>query len=99
MCRRFADPAWTHNLGTRRVVQAYLAAGQTVDGLVQDVPMDWQDAERVNVVASNLLQALSPSNSPLLSPVAWKTLIDTGGASLVTGLRQLVKDLATARRS
>ena len=96
--RRFADPAWTQNPGIRRVVQAYLAAGQTVDGLVQDVPMDWQDAERVNFVASNLLQALSPSNNLLLSPVAWKTLIDTGGASVVTGLRQLIKDLASPPR-
>jgi polyhydroxyalkanoate synthase subunit PhaC len=73
--RRFADPAWTQNPVLRRVVQAYLAAGETGGGLVQDVPMDWQDAERVNFVASNLLQALSPSNNPLLSPVAWKTLI------------------------
>ena len=96
--RRFADPAWTQNPGIRRVVQAYLAAGQTVDGLVQDVPMDWQDAERVNFVASNLLQAVSPSNNPLLSPVAWKALIDTGGANVVTGLRQLVKDLVSPPR-
>src|SRR5215472_8514508 len=29
--RRFADPAWTENLLLRRIVQAYLAAGQAAD--------------------------------------------------------------------
>jgi len=96
--RRFADLAWTQNPVLRRVMQAYLAADETVDGLVQDVPMDWKDAERVKFVASNLVQALAPSNNPVLSPVAWKALIDTGGGSVVTGLRQLVHDMATPPR-
>src|SRR3712207_9525221 len=41
--KRFADPAWTQNPMLRRVVQAYLAAGETVEGLVQDVPLEWRE--------------------------------------------------------
>ncbi len=96
--RRFADPAWMQNPVLRRIVQAYLAAGETVEGLVQDVPLDWRDAERVKFVASNLVEAASPSNNPLISPVAWKAAIDTAGANAVRGPRQLLGDLASAPR-
>ncbi len=45
-------------------------------------PLDWRDAERLRFAVSNLVDALAPSNSPLLSPEAWKAAIDTGGGSL-----------------
>jgi len=96
--RRFTDPAWTQNPLLRRVVQAYLATGTTVEGLVQDVPLEWRDAERIKFVASNLVAAAAPSNNPLLSPVAWKAVIDTGGSSAVTGLRHFLGDMASSPR-
>ncbi|MFL6128466.1 MAG: PHA/PHB synthase family protein [Mycobacteriales bacterium] len=92
--RRFADPAWTSNPLLRRVVQAYLSASETVEGLAQDVPMEWKDAERIRFVTANVVEALSPSNNPLISPVAWKAFIDSGGTNVVTGPRQLVDDLS-----
>src|SRR5207249_643154 len=67
--RRFADPAWTQNPLLRRMVQAYLAAGTAAEGLVQDVPMEWRDTERIKFVAGNIVEALAPSNNPLVSPV------------------------------
>src|SRR3712207_117550 len=47
--RRFADPAWTENPLLRRLVQAYLATGETALGLLHDVPLEWKDAERVQI--------------------------------------------------
>ena len=96
--RRFADPAWSANPLLRRVMQAYLATGSTALGLVEDVPLDWRDAERMRFAVSNLVDALAPSNSPLLSPEAWKAAIDTGGASLVAGAKNLVSDMSSAPR-
>jgi len=96
--RRFADPAWTQNPVLRRIVQAYLAGGRTVQGLAQDVPLGWRDAERVELMVANLIEAAAPSNNPLLSPVAWKAAIDSGGGSVLTGLRQFVGDMAGAPR-
>ncbi len=61
-------------------------------------PLDWRDAERVRFAVGNLVDALAPSNSPLLSPEAWKAAIDSGGGSLVTGARHLVSDLSSAPR-
>jgi polyhydroxyalkanoate synthase len=96
--RRFADPAWSGNPLLRRSVQAYLAMSDAVDGLVQDVPMAWQDEERIRFVATNVVDALSPSNNPLLSPLGWKALIDTGGANLIAGPRALISDLSSSPR-
>ena len=96
--RRFADPAWAGNPLLRRSMQAYLATGTAVEGLVQDVPMEWRDAERVKFVASNLVDALAPSNLPLLSPVAWKAFIDTAGGNVISGTRHFVEDLSRPPR-
>ncbi len=96
--RRFADPAWSANPVLRRVMQAYLATGAAAAGLVEDVPLDWRDAERMRFAVSNLIDALAPSNSPLLSPEAWKAAIDSGGGSLVAGTKNLVSDLSSAPR-
>ena len=49
-------------------------------------------------VLSNLIDAAAPSNNPLLSPAAWKAVIDTGGLSAVRGLRSLASDLAAPPR-
>jgi polyhydroxyalkanoate synthase len=96
--RRFADPAWTGNPVLHRIVQAYLATDMTVEGLVQDAPLGWRDAERIRFLVSNLVAAAAPSNNPLLSPVAWKAVIDTGGANLLSGLRNFLRDLASPPR-
>ncbi len=96
--RRFADPAWTHNPLLRRLVQAYLAAAETAGTLVGDAELEWRDAERMNFVVDNVVEALAPSNNPLTSPASWKALIDTGGGSAFAGLRNLVKDLGTPPR-
>jgi polyhydroxyalkanoate synthase len=66
--RRFTDPAWSQNPLLRRVVQAYLAAGATAETLLADAKLDWEDDERMRFVVENLVEALAPSNNPLLSP-------------------------------
>ena len=96
--RRFADPAWNENPVLRRIVAAYLAAGRTVEDLVADAELSWRDHERTSFLVANLVEAAAPSNNPLLSPVAWKAAIDSGGLSVLRGLRNLAGDLAAAPR-
>jgi polyhydroxyalkanoate synthase subunit PhaC len=96
--RRFTDPAWTSNPALHRVMQAYLATGSAALGLVEATPLDWRDAERLRFAIASLVDALAPSNNPLLSPEAWKAAIDSGGGSLLTGARNLLGDLATSPR-
>jgi polyhydroxyalkanoate synthase subunit PhaC len=96
--RRFADPAWSSNPLLARIVAAYLASAGTVESLLADAELDWRDNERMRFVLSNLIDAAAPSNNPLLSPVAWKAVIDSGGLSALRGARALLSDLSSPPR-
>ncbi len=96
--RRFADPAWTENPLLRRLLQIYLASGRTVEQLVEDAGLGSRDETRTRFLVENLLQALAPSNVPLINPASAKSAIDSGGLSLVRGAGQLARDLASAPR-
>ncbi len=96
--RRFTDVAWTENPLLKRLVQLYLAGGQTVEQLVIDADLDPRDRKRVQFLLENLIQATAPSNVPLVNPASAKAVIDTAGLSLLRGGKQLVKDLASAPR-
>jgi poly[(R)-3-hydroxyalkanoate] polymerase subunit PhaC len=96
--RRFKDPGWEGNPLLRRVLQAYLTAAQTAEGVVAAADLNWADAERVGFALTNLLDALAPSNSPVLNPAAVKAAIDTGGGSTLAGLRHFISDMAAPPR-
>ncbi|HET7691283.1 MAG TPA: alpha/beta fold hydrolase [Nocardioidaceae bacterium] len=96
--RRFTDEAWNDNPLLKRLVQLYLAGGETLDKLVSDADLDPRDRKRVRFMVENVLEAIAPSNVPLVNPTSAKTAIDTGGQSLVRGAKQLVKDLSSSPR-
>jgi polyhydroxyalkanoate synthase len=96
--RRFADPGWAGNPLLRRAMQAYLTAAQTAEGVVAEAGLDEADSERVGFVLTNLVDALAPSNNPLLNPAAMKAAIDTGGGSALAGLRHFAADMAVSPR-
>jgi polyhydroxyalkanoate synthase subunit PhaC len=96
--RRFADPAWAGNPLLRRTMQAYLAAAQTAEGVMAEAGLDEADSERVGFLLTNLIDALAPSNNPLLNPAAVKAAIDTGGGSALEGLRHFLADMAVPPR-
>jgi polyhydroxyalkanoate synthase len=96
--KRFADPAWRGNPLLKRTMQAYLAANDTVNQLFSDANLDWRDAERIRFVLDVLTEGLSPSNNPVLNPLGWKALIDTGGLSAIRGLRHFASDMSSAPR-
>ncbi len=96
--RRFADPAWEGNWLLRRVLQGYLAVGETVDGLIADADVDWRAERRARLAAGNVLDALAPTNFAWSNPSVIKATVDTGGGNLVRGARRLVRDLSTPPR-
>ncbi len=96
--RRFADPGWAGNPLLRRAMQAYLFTAESAEGLVAGAGLDWADSERVGFVLTNLIDALAPSNNPLLNPAAVKAAVDTGGGSAVAGVRHFAADIAAAPR-
>ncbi|WP_148612221.1 PHA/PHB synthase family protein [Nocardioides rubriscoriae] len=96
--RRFTDDGWSKNPFLRRTLQAYLAAGAAVRGVVEDTRLGWGDGQRIGFIVDNLVEASSPSNNPFLNPKVLKRVVDTGGGNLVEGTRRLVRDFATAPR-
>ena len=96
--RRFTDPGWAGNPVLRRAMQAYLAAAEAAEGVLANAGLDEADSARVGFVLTNLIDAMAPSNNPLLNPAAVKAAVDTGGGSALTGLRQFISDMAVAPR-
>jgi polyhydroxyalkanoate synthase subunit PhaC len=96
--RRFADRGWQENWLLHRLLQAYLATIDTVDGLISDADLDWRSERQARLVAGNVLDALAPTNFPWSNPVVLKESIDQGGANLVKGARRFVRDTSRSPR-
>ena len=96
--RRFADPAWARNWLLRRTLQAYLAVADTVDGLIDDAELDWRTERQARFAASNVLDALAPTNFPWSNPAVLRETIDQGGANLVRGARRFAQDVSRSPR-
>jgi polyhydroxyalkanoate synthase len=92
--RRFADTAWMGNWALRRLMQSYLAVGQCLDEVISDAELDWQTERQVRFAASNVLDALAPTNFPWSNPSVLRALVDEGGANLVRGSRRFAGDFS-----
>lgn len=95
---RFRAPAWSENPAFVRLGQAYLGVAGAVDELLCEADLDWRTERRVRLVVDNAVQALAPTNFVATNPEALKRVVDTGGANLVAGLRQFLRDMARAPR-
>jgi polyhydroxyalkanoate synthase subunit PhaC len=96
--RRFTDAAWARSWLFRRLLQGYLAVGETVDGLISDSGVDWRAERRARLAAGNVIDALAPTNFPWSNPEVMKETINSGGENLIRGARLLVHDIATPPR-
>ncbi|WP_344732676.1 PHA/PHB synthase family protein [Nocardioides fonticola] len=95
--RRFSDRAWSSNGAYRRWVQLHHATHRTAHRLLEDAALDDRATEKLSLLVDNVASALAPSNSPL-NPAAIKEALDTGGASILRGLRNFVEDMSSAPR-
>jgi len=91
--RRFADPAWKHNAAYRALAQSYLAWGNALYRFLDEAKIGDRDAERARFLVSLLVDALAPTNWLAGNPTALKKLVETGGASLLHGYENFVRDV------
>jgi polyhydroxyalkanoate synthase len=91
--RRFADPAWRTNPLYRAGMQYYLAVRKGMREMIDDAEFDDLERARANFVTGMILDALAPTNALIGNPSAIKKAIDTGGGSLLRGLRHAYDDL------
>jgi poly[(R)-3-hydroxyalkanoate] polymerase subunit PhaC len=78
------------------MLQGYLAACEAVDQLIADADLDWRSERQARFAATNLLDALAPTNFAWSNPAVLKESIDRGGANLVTGARRFADDMTHA---
>ena len=93
--RRFADNAWADNPMFRRVLQSYLALGQSLDRCVDGAGLDAVGTARAHFAVDLLVDALAPTNFIATNPAALRKLVDSKGASVVRGLANLIEDMAS----
>lgn len=93
--RRFEDSAWRDNPLHRMSLHGYLTWSNTLDRLITQAGADNNDTERMRYIVSLFTEALSPDNALLSNPAALKKAMETGGGSLVEGLRNLLRDIAS----
>jgi polyhydroxyalkanoate synthase len=91
--KRFADPAWRDNSLYRVTLQSYLAWRNALSGFIERSALDPKSKERAQFVMSLFTEALSPTNTLFGNPEALKKIVDSGGASLIGGVKNLMADL------
>ena len=93
--RRFSDPTWEENPFYRRLRQTYLAWREAAYGLISqaDGETEWKTPARQRFALQLLVEALAPTNTLAGNPAALKRVLETGGASLIHGLRNFLDDL------
>ena len=92
--RRFADPAWQQNPAYFLLLQSYLLGSRLLEDLVAAAGVAGNTALKAEFAVQQLIDAAAPTNTPL-NPAVAKRAFDTGGGSLVRGLRNFLSDLAT----
>jgi polyhydroxyalkanoate synthase len=92
--KRFADTAWAENPFYHVFLGGYLAWTKSLQHYIERSSFDERTKGRARFVTEIVTSALAPSNS-LANPAALKRVIDTGGASIVHGLRNMMSDLFT----
>src|SRR5690606_30330981 len=91
--RRFVDRAWLLSPVYRRLMQGWLAFQSEMHDFIKSLDLDPVAHGRAMLVADIMIDALAPTNSLPGNPSAVKLAVDTGGLSLVQGLRHALDDL------
>ena len=95
---RFRNPAWGSNPLYRRVAQSYLAWADAVTRLPEAIDgQDWRAVEQARFLLGILTTAFAPTNFFLGNPAAIERAFETGGQSILTGLKSYLHDLVHNR--
>src|SRR5262252_9307077 len=91
--KRFSDPAWEDNPLFYALLQAHFLRERLVGDLLSAANLDPQTARKARFVAQLVVDALAPTNYLWTNPTALRRAFETGGGSLLRGLRLFGQDL------
>ncbi len=92
--RRFVDPMWQESLWFDFLKQAYLVNARACTSFVAGAPgLDERSRLRLDFFLRQTLDALAPTNFLATNPKALRTAFESGGASVLAGMRNALRDL------
>ena len=91
--KRFRDRKWDADPIARGLRDSHLALERATERFLKALPDGTKDALRVKFYTRQMLSALAPTNFLALNPAARERFLETEGASLLEGFRNLVEDL------
>jgi len=92
--RRFADEAWTKDPRYAAVARTYLAQTEQLRKALDAAPLDERTKAQWGFALGQVMDALSPANMLATNPEAIQLALESGGKSLVEGMRLYTEDLA-----
>jgi poly[(R)-3-hydroxyalkanoate] polymerase subunit PhaC len=91
---RFSDPVWSENPSFSMLKQFYLAYTRWLQDTLYHTPdVPGKEKRRATFWARQWLDAVAPTNWLMTNPVAIRKFWETGGDSLVRGIKILVSDI------
>ena len=97
--KRFAAPEWHNNPAYRSLKEAYLLASDWLLRQSEADDLDEAERQRLTFHLRQFVDAMSPSLILFSNPAALRRAMETGGASLADGARNLLGDLKAGRLS
>jgi polyhydroxyalkanoate synthase len=91
--RRFADKSFEENRGYANLVKGWLAWQNRMLEWVEALDLEETDRERARFLVQLYVDTLAPTNFLLGNPSALRKAYQTGGQSLLTGLKHFFDDL------
>jgi polyhydroxyalkanoate synthase len=95
--RRFAAQAWTNDPSFDAIKQTYLGYSSMLDKAVDAAPVDDKTKGQLRFAARQFSEAMSPTNFFVTNPEAIALAKETGGQSVIEGMRLFGQDLAKGR--
>jgi polyhydroxyalkanoate synthase len=91
--RRFQDKAWAFNPLYRRGMQSWMAMKENLNSWLSEANIEEIDRARAHFILEVITDSLAPTNSLIGNPAAMKRLYDTGGMSIIAGLKNAYNDM------
>jgi polyhydroxyalkanoate synthase len=91
--RRFQDKAWAFNPIYRRGMQSWMAMKSNLNNWLTEANLEEIDRARAHFILDVITDSLAPTNTLLGNPTAMKRLYETGGLSVVQGLKNAYNDM------
>jgi polyhydroxyalkanoate synthase len=92
--KRFSHPAWRENPMLDFVKQSYLTYAKWLKSTVRQLDgMNEHEKKKAEFYTQQFIDAIAPTNFPVLNPEVVETTIESKGENLLKGMKNLLEDL------